>query len=96
MGVNRTLADAARPLPGLMQLQPLSLHRILEHASRWHGDRDVVSRRLDGAILRSDWATVRNQARAASAEEWESLKGRALSAVDELKDAYRSAREAAQ
>jgi hypothetical protein len=28
---------------GLMQVWPLTPNRIIEHAARWHGDREVVS-----------------------------------------------------
>ena len=43
---------------GLMQDWPLTLNRIIEHAARWHGDREVVSRRHDGSLDRTTYADV--------------------------------------
>jgi hypothetical protein len=34
-----------------MQDWPLTLNRIIEHAAKWHGDRQVVSRRPDGLSI---------------------------------------------
>jgi fatty-acyl-CoA synthase len=44
---------------GLMQSWPLTVDRILTHASRYHGDREVVSRQASGGITRSNYETVR-------------------------------------
>ena len=43
---------------GLMQDWPLTLNRIIQHAARWHGDREVVSRRPDGSLDRTTYADV--------------------------------------
>ena len=39
-----------RAMQGLMQAWPLTLNRIIEHAAKWHGDREVLSRRPDGPL----------------------------------------------
>jgi fatty-acyl-CoA synthase len=44
---------------GLMQSWPLTVDRILTHASRYHGDSEVVSRRAGGEITRTNYETVR-------------------------------------
>src|SRR5262245_4049908 len=48
---------------GLMQDWPLTLNRIIEHAAKWHGDREVVSRLPDGALKRTSYAEVEVAAR---------------------------------
>ncbi len=47
-----------RPVRGLMMEIPLTISSILEHAARWYGDVEVVSRRSDGGIDRSNYADV--------------------------------------
>jgi fatty-acyl-CoA synthase len=49
---------------GLMQDFPLLVHRILDHAARWHGDTEVVSRSVEGPIHRITYAEVNRRARA--------------------------------
>jgi fatty-acyl-CoA synthase len=45
---------------GIMQDWPLLLHRIIDHAAVHHPRREVVTRRIeDGAIHRTDYATLR-------------------------------------
>ena len=51
---------------GLMQDWPLLVTRILEHAAQWHGDREIVSRSVEGPIHRTTYAAAR-QARGAIA-----------------------------
>jgi fatty-acyl-CoA synthase len=41
-----------------MQDWPLRIPRILDHAEREHGKREVVSLYADGTIVRSDWAGI--------------------------------------
>lgn len=48
---------------GLMQPRALTLNTICEHAARWHGAREVVSRMGDGSIVRTDYASIRDRAR---------------------------------
>ena len=50
-------------MQGLMQDWPLTLDRIIQHAAKWHGDRQVVSRRWDGSLDRTSYADVETTAR---------------------------------
>ena len=50
-------------MQGLMQDWPLTLDRIIQHAAKWHGDRQVVSRRSDGSLDRTSYADVETTAR---------------------------------
>ncbi|MFZ1774763.1 MAG: long-chain-fatty-acid--CoA ligase [Rhizobiaceae bacterium] len=47
---------------GLMQEWPLVCHKILDYAARQHGGREVVSRSVEGPIVRTDWAGIRTRA----------------------------------
>ena len=47
---------------GLMQDWPLLCHRIIDHAARMHGEREVVSRSVEGPIHRTDYRTIRHRA----------------------------------
>lgn len=47
---------------GLMQDYPLTVDKILEHAARWHGEREVVSRSVEGPIVRTTWKQIRDRA----------------------------------
>lgn len=47
---------------GLMQDWPLTTDRILDHAVRWHGDREVVSREFDDTLSRKSYAAIRRDA----------------------------------
>lgn len=44
---------------GLMQDWPLRCSRVIDHAARVHGDREVVSRSVEGPIHRTTWAEIR-------------------------------------
>jgi fatty-acyl-CoA synthase len=48
---------------GLMQDWPLTVDRILDHARRWHGDREVVSRSVEGPIVRTTYARIHERAK---------------------------------
>ena len=50
-------------MQGLMQDWPLTLDRIIQHAAKWHGEREVVSRRPDGSRDRTCYAEVEAAAR---------------------------------
>ena len=51
-------------MQGLMQDWPLTVDRILEHARRWHPDRQVVSRRVeDGVVERIGYAELYDRAK---------------------------------
>jgi fatty-acyl-CoA synthase len=47
---------------GLMQPWPLLCHKILDHAAVQHGAREVVSRSVEGPIVRTTYAEVRRRA----------------------------------
>ena len=49
---------------GLMQDFPLLVHRVLDHAARWHGSRPILSRSVEGPLHRTDYASVSRRARA--------------------------------
>jgi fatty-acyl-CoA synthase len=43
---------------GLMQDWPLLVHKIIDHAANWHGDREVVSRSVEGPIHRTNYREI--------------------------------------
>lgn len=47
---------------GLMQEWPLLCHKILDHAARQHGEREVVSRSIEGPVVRQTYAQLRSRA----------------------------------
>jgi len=49
-------------MQGLMQDWPLLCHKILDHAARQHGDREVVSRSIEGPIVRTTYGDIRARA----------------------------------
>ncbi len=48
---------------GLMQNQPLLISNLIEFADRHHGDGEIVSRRVEGDLHRSNWSEVARRAR---------------------------------
>ena len=54
---------------GVDHMQPWSMtvDRLITHAARWHGARELVSREADGRIVRSTWARTERRARQFSA-----------------------------
>jgi 3-(methylthio)propionyl---CoA ligase len=48
---------------GLMQDWPLLVHKIIDHAADWHGDREVVSRSVEGPIHRTNYREIAARAR---------------------------------
>jgi fatty-acyl-CoA synthase len=50
-------------MQGLMQDWPLTLDKILDHAARWHGAREIVSRSVEGPIVRTTYAEVHRRAK---------------------------------
>ncbi|MCX7270842.1 MAG: AMP-binding protein, partial [Burkholderiales bacterium] len=48
---------------GLMQQQKLLISDMIEFAEKHHGDTDIVSRRVEGDIHRSNWATIAARSR---------------------------------
>ncbi len=52
---------------GLMQDWPLLVHKIIDHAALYHGDREVVTRSVEGPIERSNYRRIATRARQVSA-----------------------------
>ncbi|HUZ14015.1 MAG TPA: long-chain-fatty-acid--CoA ligase [Caulobacteraceae bacterium] len=48
---------------GLMQDWPLTLDKILDHAAAWHGGREIVTRSVEGPIVRTTYADIHQRAR---------------------------------
>jgi fatty-acyl-CoA synthase len=48
---------------GQMQDWPLTVDKIIDHAAAWHGEREIVTRSLEGPIVRTDWREARDRAR---------------------------------
>ena len=47
----------------LMQDWSLTLDKLLDHAARWHGAREVVTRSVEGPVTRSTYAQVHHRAK---------------------------------
>jgi fatty-acyl-CoA synthase len=54
---------SAMAIEGLMQDWPLTVDRFLEHAKRWHGAREVVSRSVEGPIVRTTYEEIYERAK---------------------------------
>jgi fatty-acyl-CoA synthase len=48
---------------GLMQNWPLTVDRILDHARDWHGGGEVVSRSVEGPLVRTTYARIHDRAK---------------------------------
>ncbi|MDX8463678.1 long-chain fatty acid--CoA ligase, partial [Mesorhizobium sp. VK2D] len=46
---------------GLMQEWPLLCHKLIDHAERQHGGREIVSRSIEGPIVRTTFADIRHR-----------------------------------
>jgi fatty-acyl-CoA synthase len=55
-------SDGAIAMLGLMQDWPLLTHKIIDHAARYHGDREVVTRTVEGPIHRANYRDIRARA----------------------------------
>ena len=53
-------------MQGRMQDWPLTVDRIIEHAKSWHGDREVVSRSVEGPIVRTTYGAIHDRAKKVS------------------------------
>ena len=53
-------------MQGLMQHGALTLDKIIDHAAKWHGGREVVSRSVEGPIVRTTYAQIRDRAKRVS------------------------------
>ncbi|MEM8749365.1 MAG: long-chain-fatty-acid--CoA ligase [Pseudomonadota bacterium] len=47
---------------GLMQEWPLLCHKIIDYAAAQHGKREIVSRSVEGPIVRTNYEQIRNRA----------------------------------
>jgi fatty-acyl-CoA synthase len=47
---------------GLMQDWPLLCHRIIDHAAIYHGEREVITRSIEGPIHETNYAEIRQRA----------------------------------
>ncbi len=50
-------------MEGLMQDWPLTVDKILDHGATWHGGREVVSRSIEGGIVRTTYGQIRARAK---------------------------------
>ena len=50
-------------MKGLMQEWPLLCHKIIDHASIYHGNREIVSRSVEGPIHRTNYRAIGERAR---------------------------------
>ena len=48
---------------GLMQDWPLTVDRILDHAGSWHAGREVVTRSVEGPIVRTTYGEIKDRAK---------------------------------
>ena len=46
---------------GLMQEWPLNCHKLIDHAARQYPDREIVSRSIEGPIVRTNYAELRQR-----------------------------------
>ena len=47
---------------GLMQEWPLLLHRIIDHAATFHGERKIITRSIEGPIVETNYRQIRARA----------------------------------
>ena len=50
----------------LMQDWSMTLDKILDHAARWHGEREVITRAVEGPTARSTYADIHRRAKQVS------------------------------
>jgi fatty-acyl-CoA synthase len=48
---------------GLMQDWPLLVHKIIDHAATYHGEREIVTRSVEGPIVRTTYREVARRSR---------------------------------
>lgn len=58
---------------GLMQDWPLTVDKILDHSKNWHGHREVVTRSVEGPIVRATYAEIHARAKRVSTvlKDWD-------------------------
>jgi fatty-acyl-CoA synthase len=50
-------------MKGLMQDWPLVVHKVIDHAARFHGDREIVSAAPDGTIERTSYRAIADRSK---------------------------------
>jgi fatty-acyl-CoA synthase len=57
------LGEALVAILGAMQDFPLRIMRLMDHAEREHGTREIVAARADGTTIRTNWSNLAHDAR---------------------------------
>ena len=65
---------------GLMQDWPLTVDRILDHSKNWHPHREVVTRSVEGPIVRTTYGEIHGRAKRVS----NALKGWGIKVGDRV------------
>ncbi len=68
-------------MKGLMQDWPLLVHRVLDHAARWHGEQEIVSRSVEGPIHRQTYRDLDRRSRALASAAKKHLKAKKGSVI---------------
>ena len=68
-------------MKGLMQDWPLLVHRVLDHAARWHGEQEIVSRSIEGPIHRHTYHDLDRRSRALASASKKHLKAKKGSVI---------------
>ncbi len=63
-------------MKGLMQDWPLLVHRVLDHAARWHGEREIVSRTVEGTVHRETYRDLDMRSRRLASAAKKALKAK--------------------
>jgi fatty-acyl-CoA synthase len=58
--------EPAATMRALMQDYPLTLDKLCDHAAKWHGKQQIVTRLNNGEIVRTDYAQLRRRAKQVS------------------------------
>ena len=68
---------------GLMQSQNLSIASLIDFAEKHHADTEIISRRVEGDIHRSDWATIAKRSRqvANALDAWKVGRGQRIATL---------------
>lgn len=54
-------------MQGLMQTWPLTVDKFFDHAKQWHGGREIVSRSVEGPVVRTTYAEAYQRSKRLSA-----------------------------
>jgi len=60
--MSETLTPGGSAMLGLMQDWPMRVSSIIDHAAKFHSQRPVTSRAVEGPITRTSWAAIRIRA----------------------------------